>query len=418
MSTSREKHPNADVRMRGFAERTTVEAALAWLKAQLAELGRLPSESASLGEAAGRVLADDAISGVNVPEFQRAMMDGFALGSADIQGASAEHPVSLEILGDAFPGQPFKGTVAAGQAVRIMTGAPLPAGVDAVLPVERTRPQAQQTLALQEIAPGKNVGRIGEDIRAGQLVLPAGRILRPQDVGVLSSIGYGEVPLVRRPRVRIVVTGNELLPAGTKPAGCRITDANGPMLTALVARDGGIHKHPGIVPDDREAILAALREEADVILVTGGSSVGQEDHVPTLLAEHGELAIHGIAMRPASPTGMGRLGGRLVFLIPGNPVACLCAYDFFAGPAIRALGGRSTDWPYRQVRAPLAGKLVSPRGRVDYARVRYGQGQVEPLAISGASVLSSTTRADGCVIIPADSDGYDAGAEVDVFLYD
>ena len=155
-----------------------------------------------------------------------------------------------------------------------------------------------------------------------------------------------------------------------------------------------------------------------MVLVSGGSSVGQEDHAPALLAEHGELPIHGIAMRPSSPTGMGRLDGRLVLLLPGNPVSCLCAYDFFAGRAIRVLGGRPADWPYRRVIRPLARKIVSTVGRLDYMRVRLVEGRVEPLAIAGASVLSSTTRADGFVLVPPDSEGYPPGAEVEVFLYD
>ena len=172
-----------------------------------------------------------------------------------------------------------------------------------------------------------------------------------------------------------------------------------------------------IVPDDPAAIRAALEQPADIIVVSGGSSVGQEDYVPTLVAQLGELAIHGVAMRPSSPTGMGRLSGRLVFLLPGNPVSCLCAYDFFAGRAIRAASGRSRDWPYRTIRAPLKRKLVSTVGRLDYARVSVTDNTAEPLAISGASILSSTTRADGFVIVPADSEGFPAGAEVDVFLY-
>lgn len=190
------------------------------------------------------------------------------------------------------------------------------------------------------------------------------------------------------------------------------------MLAALVARDGGVPIHSGPLPDDPATILAALRDEADVVLVSGGSSVGREDHAPILLAEHGELAIHGIAMRPSSPAGMGTLGGRLVFLLPGNPVSCLCAYDFFAGRAIRALAGRSHDWPYRRVRLPLVRKLVSTVGRVDYARVKLVEGGVEPLAISGAAVLTSTTRASGFVIVPEESEGYPPGAEVGVYLYD
>ena len=191
----------------------------------------------------------------------------------------------------------------------------------------------------------------------------AGRTTRSQD----QATGAGRVEVVRAPRVRIVVTGNELLPAGARPEGCRIVDSNGPMLGALVARDGGEVIFPGLTPDDPGQILSALRDDADVVLVSGGSSVGAEDHAPALLAQHGELAVHGVAMRPSSPAGMGLLDGRLVFLLPGNPVSCLCAYDFFAGRAIRALGGRKTEWPYRCVRRPLVRKLVSIVGRVDYA---------------------------------------------------
>jgi molybdopterin molybdotransferase len=189
------------------------------------------------------------------------------------------------------------------------------------------------------------------------------------------------------------------------------------MLAALAERDGATVDFPGLVRDDGEAILAALHADADVVVVSGGSSVGIEDLAPTLVARHGELAVHGIAMRPSSPTGLGRIGSRLVFLLPGNPVSALCAYDFFAGRAIRALGGRPTGWPYRSVRAALARKISSPIGRLDYARVRLENGLVEPLSVAGASVLSSTTRADGFVIVPDDSEGFPAGAEVEVFLY-
>jgi molybdopterin molybdotransferase len=158
--------------------------------------------------------------------------------------------------------------------------------------------------------------------------------------------------------------------------------------------------------------------QADVVLVSGGSSVGTEDHAPAVLAELGELLVHGVAMRPSSPTGVGCIHGRPVFLLPGNPVSCLAAYDFFAGPAIRRLGGRSMDWPHRRVQLPLARKLVSAVGRVDYVRVQIVAGQVEPLATSGASILSSTTRADGFVIAPRDSEGSAAGEMVEVYLYD
>jgi molybdopterin molybdotransferase len=225
------------------------------------------------------------------------------------------------------------------------------------------------------------------------------------------------VPVFRQPRVRLVVTGNELVPSGLRPQGYRIADANGPMLTALVERDGGVVDFPGLVSDESGPILEALQSPADVIIVSGGSSVGIEDLAPSLVAQHGELAIHGIAMRPSSPTGLGRIGERLVFLLPGNPVSCLCAYDFFAGRAIRALGGHDKAWPYRPVRGRLTRKISSPIGRLDYARVQLTDGFVEPISVGGASVLSSTTRADGFVIVPDDSEGFAAATDVDVWLY-
>jgi len=417
MSTS--EHPNADVRMRGFVEKVSVSEARTWLQSALEKLGSVGDEKVSLETVAGRVLAADVVSNVNVPEFERAMMDGFAVRATDIESASLRGPVSLEVVGESFPGKAFEGLVSAGKSVRAMTGSKLPEGADAVLPVEQTcAGSGEQVLAVNSISPGRNVGGVGEDIRAGEVVLRAGRVLRPQDVGVLSSIGVKQVSVVRRPRVRIVVTGDELLPAGSAPQADRIVDANGPMLAALVSRDGGEPIYPGIVPDDREAILAALKDDAEVVLVSGGTSVGQEDHVPSLLAEHGELAIHGVAMRPASPVGMGLMDGRLVFLLPGNPVACLCGYDFFAGAAIRSRGGRATDWPYRSVLSTLSAELKSPVGRLDYIRMLLEQGQAKPVPKSGASVLSSTTRADGFVVIPADCEGYQAGTEVELFLYD
>jgi molybdopterin molybdotransferase len=269
------------------------------------------------------------------------------------------------------------------------------------------------------VPPARNVGRQGEDIRAGTEVLAAGRRLRPQDVAVAASVGVDRLDVVRRPRVRVIVTGNELALPGAPKGPFQIYEANSCMLRGLIARDGGELESERRVSDRREAIQAALTTDgADVILVSGGSSVGSEDHAPTLVAELGDLAIHGIAMRPSSPAGMGRIGGTLVFLLPGNPVSCLCAYDFFAGRAIRRLGGRDGDWPYRVQTARLARKMVSAIGRVDYCRVRLTADGIEPIALAGASILSSTTRADAFVIVPAECEGYAPGCELRVYLYD
>jgi molybdopterin molybdotransferase len=423
-----------DVRMRGFTRRDTVAASLDWLDAQLQPLG---DEIVSLQTAAGRVLAGAVVSAVDVPGFDRATMDGYALVAASTEGATAYTRLPLRVIGDSLPGCPFPGRVAPGEAVRIMTGAPMPDGCDAVLPAEwaENGPDlaTEATLsnrisALAAVSPGKNLGRRGEDIVRGTAVLAAGRVLRPQDLGVLSSVGLGDVRVVRRPTVRLVVTGNELVASGSPPHGYRIADANGPMLAALAERDGAVVDFPGLVRDDRDAILDALHAPADVIIVSGGSSVGIEDLAPTLVATHGELAIHGIAMRPSGPTGLGRLGPRLVFLLPGNPVSSLCAYDFFAGRAIRVLGGRRREWPYRPILARLARKISSPIGRLDYARVKLVDASpaagapaprlIEPLSVAGASRLSSTTRADGFIVIPDDSEGFASGADVTVWLYD
>ena len=423
-----------------------MDEALQWLDAQLRTL---ETEHVPLRDASGRVLASAVVSDIDVPGFDRATMDGYAVVADSTEGATPYNRMSLSVVGDALPGSPFPKTIARGQAVRIMTGAPIPSGSDAVLPAESVDSDDRDSndrrggssdppstiVAIAEVSPQKNIGHRGEDITRGTTLLGAGRELRPQDIGVMSSIGIAQVAVVRRPRVRLVITGNELLPAGSKPRDYQITDANGPMLAALAERDGAIVDMPGLVRDEPEAVLEALGvvkarspepkdQTPDIIIVSGGSSVGIEDLAPMLVAKHGELAVHGIAMRPSSPTGMGTLGSRLVFLLPGNPVSALCAYDFFAGRAIRVLGGRPKGWPYRAVRGTLARKISSPIGRVDYARVKVapstapGAGvSVEPLSVAGASLLSSTTRADGFVIVEQDSEGYAAGADVEVWLY-
>jgi molybdopterin molybdotransferase len=300
-----------------------------------------------------------------------------------------------------------------------MTGAAMPNGADAVVPAEYAREAAGQVELTLAVSPGKHIGRRGEDIQAGAAVLDPGRRLRPQDVGLLASLGIAEISVVAEPRVRIIVTGSEVVGAGKPKGAHEIYDANSAMLRGLIARDGGsVEAHYRLADDPARIREALIAPGADVILISGGSSVGTEDHAPRLLAEAGSLAIHGVAMRPSSPAGVGCIGDTLVFLLPGNPVSCLCAYDFFAGRAIRLRGGRNADWPHRIRQGIVARKIVSAIGRVDYCRVRLTDDNVEPLALSGASILSSTTRADGFVIVPAESEGYGPGTTVTVHLYE
>jgi len=326
-------------------------------------------------------------------------------------------------VGEALPARPSSVVVESGQAVRIMTGAPLPAGADAIVPAEAAAELHMGDRRLvritESVPPGRHVGRRGEDIQQGSRLFEAGRVLRPQDVGVLASVGVTPVPVVRRPTVAILITGDELLPVGSRPEGFRIVDSNSVMLDALVRRDGVAEVRVQMIPDGEPPLRTALRQAGeDLLLVSGGSSVGQEDHAPRVLAELGELAVHGVALRPAGPTGVGFLERRPVFLLPGNPVSCLCAYDLFVGPAIRRLGGRAFAARYHQVSLPLANQIVSVSGRVDYVRVAIREGKVTPLAVSGASILSSTSRADGYVLVPAEVEEYAESETVTVNCYD
>jgi molybdopterin molybdotransferase len=412
-----------DFRVQGFRSRRSVRDVLQWVDSETA----ISSESDVIGlvDCGGRVLADDVFAPISVPEFHRSAMDGYALIGAETAGASDDNPLPFRLIGDAFPARAFPGRVVPGTAIRIMTGAPLPDGADAVLPVEVTQElpagtdSAAWMQALGPVSPGKNVSARGEDITVGSLLLPNQRRLRPQDAAVLASVGIARVPVIRRPSIAILTTGNELVRPGEMRQPYQVFDANSTLLQCLVSRDGGEIVESCSVRDDCDALRNKLMaSQVDVILISGGSSVGAEDFVPGLINELGSLPIHGIAMRPASPAGIGRIGRSLVFLLPGHPVSCLCAYDFFAGRAVRRLGGRTPDWPYPVKTGKVARTMTSVVGRLDYMRVQFQDGLVESMAMSGASVLSSTVRADGFVIVPESVDEYPAGTEVDVYLYD
>jgi molybdopterin molybdotransferase len=404
-----------DVRMRGFRDRADVAEVVAWVDRRP---GPLPAEEVALLDAHGRVLAEDVVAEADVPAFRRAAMDGWAVRGAETFGATEAEPLTLRLSGEVRTGSVPAGPLPPGEAWRVRTGAAVPGGADAVLPAESGEERGGTLEVRGEVPPGRHVGAAGEDVRRGDVVLAAGRRIRPQDAGMLSALGRARVACVRRPRVAVLVTGEEVLPAGARAEGARAADANGPMLYALLRRDGAVPLLRGIVGDDdprlEEEIVSA---PGDALLVTGGSSVGPEDRVPGTVARRGELVFHGVAMRPSSPTGLGVVSGRPVFLLPGNPVSCLCAYDFFAGRLVRRLGGRAPDWPYETATLPLARKVVSELGRVDYLRVRVVDGRVEPLTSRGAGVLSTATRADGFVVVPQGTEGYPEGAPVVVHLY-
>ncbi len=375
-------------------------------------------------EAAGRVVAEDLFAHFAVPHFARAAMDGYAVRSADVASAFVGSQTILRVAGSARPGRAFEGVLCEGEAVHITTGAPLPAGADAIVMVEDTHADGVERVVVERaVGPGKHVARVGEDVTQGTLVARQGRRLRAQDAGLLAGVGFAEVPVIERPSVAILVSGGELLRPGSTPSGPHIVDTNSVMLSALAVRDGARAPSVSYVRDEREAIERALRAcEADVVLASGGSSVGAEDHLPGALQAVGNLVFHRVSMRPGGPAGFGVLTSseaptRLVFLLPGNPVACLAAYEWLAGPTIRALGGLDPGPPQRTLPARLGQAVASARGRLDYVRVTL-DGEVATPIVAGASILSSTTRADGAFWLGESEDRLAKGDLVDVLLYD
>ena len=412
--------PHDDVRMRGFHTRITLEEARERVRKESPPLGTV--EEVPLREASGRVLIGGAVALRPVPAFDRSAMDGYAVAAKGTFGATPYDPVVLELLGASLPGRPCEESLSGARAVRIMTGAPMPAGADAVVPAEMAEEERGLVRVSAAVPPGKNVSRAGEDIEQGATPVPAGRTLRPQDLGVLASLGFDSVRVAPRPRVGILATGDEIVKAGARLGDHQVYDANTPMLAGLVRRWGGRPGAQSLQPDEVPRIRRALgrlvrNTGVDLVLVTGGTSVGEEDHAPSVLREIGRLVFHGVAVRPASPVAFGIAEGKPVFLLPGNPVSSLCAFDLLVGPALRRLQGIPPLEPYASARLPLARRLASVAGRADSARVAVTREGVIPLAVAGASILSSATRADGYVVVPADVEGLDEGDLVEVFLY-
>ena len=381
-------------------------------------LTALPNEVIGLAAGLDRVLADDVVAAVDVPHFQRSAVDGYGVRARDTFGASNYNPIPLVLKGEILPGRALDLTLMAHQAVRIMTGAPLPAGADAVVMAEYAEEDAERVNILEPISPFKNVGRIGEDIRRGDVVLTRGRKLRPQDLGVLASIQVAHIPVYRRPTVALIITGNELVAVGEPLTGCQIVDSNSLTLAGLSRRLGALPVRKGIIGDDYQLIKEAIQQATeDVVIITGGTSVGAEDYAPLIIQEIGELVVHGVSMRPSSPVGFGFIQQQPIFLIPGNPVSALVAFDAFVGPTLQLLQGLQPTYPYAKVRGTLTRKIASAIGRVDFVRVRRTAAGIEPLRVTGASILSSTTRADGFVIVDKNSEGLDEGQEVEVYVY-
>jgi molybdopterin molybdotransferase len=396
-----------DVRMKGFTHRSQVKEALDLIESRIRPLGL---ERVPFHHGIGRILAENIISDKNVPPHPKSAMDGYALRAEDTPG-------ELKVVGELMANDRYQGELRPGQAVRIMTGAKVPDGADAVVMVEHTKLDGETLIIEQELKSSHHVLATGEDLKAGDAVLTTGRKLRPQDIAMLVSVNALEVLVYRKPRVRIIPTGTELTRVGSPQSDHKIVESNSYMLQGLANRDGAdAIMHP-IMQDNMDLLRSAITAPgADLIVMTGGSSVGKEDLGPVVVREIGELPIHGIHIKPGSPTGIGFINGTPIVLAPGYPVATLVAWDMFVRPIIQRLQSATPSMPYPYVAGKLRCAFKKPEVRMHLQRVTIEDGQVQVIK-GGAALLSTATKADGFVVFEAGREHFDAQEEVRVYLY-
>ena len=371
-----------------------------------------------LRSALGRVLAEPVRAGIDVPTFANSAMDGYAVRSADL---AADTTTALQLSGQAMAGAPFAGRVEAGRAVRIMTGAVLPEGADTVVMQEQVEADADSIRIQPGQQAGANVRHPGEDIRAGETVLEAGTRLLPPQLGVIASLGQAEVRVRRRLRVAFFSTGDELVGLGGTLGPGQIYDSNRYSLHAMLTRLGAEVIDLGVVPDSRDAVRLAFADaaaQADAVITSGGVSVGEADYVKETLEQMGEVDFWRIAMKPGKPLAIGRLGEARFFGLPGNPVSVMATFYQFTQPALEKMMGTTPAAP-PLLRARVAAALKKSPGRLEFQRgfmeaTANGELHVRPTGGQGSHLMTSMSRANCFIILPAESSGAEAGATVQV----
>ncbi|WP_336036451.1 molybdopterin molybdotransferase MoeA [Halobacterium yunchengense] len=384
----------------GFKDRTRVAAARDRLLERAAVHGR--TERVDLLDADGRALAAPVDAQRDVPHYRRAAMDGYAVRAADTFGASDRSPA----------------VVREGDAERVHTGSALPDWADAVVMIEHVdEPGTGDLEVFDAVGEGENVAPVGEDVAAGDALYDPGHRLRPSDLGLLKSVGVRQVDVYERPDVAVIPTGEELVQADPGPG--EVVETNGLTVSRLVERWGGSPRYRDVVTDDEAALRAAVERDvdADVVVTTGGSSVGERDLVPEVVADLGEVFVHGVALRPGHPVALGAVDDTPVVMLPGYPVACIVNAVQFLRPVVQRVGDMPVEAP-PSAAATLDGKLRSEPGVRTFARVRVredgGERVAEPVSASGSGVLSSVALADGWVVVGEDAEGVDAGETVAV----
>ena len=402
--------------MRPFRKTIPLEAALGIVVDAARPIER--TVRVPLAAADGRVLATDVTAGADVPPFDRAAMDGFAVIAADTAGAASDNPRTLRCIENVHTGGVPARRLAPGDCTQIATGAPLPDGADAVVMVERTDRAADGgVLILEAVQPRQHVGRRGADIKAGQALLARGDRLTPSRLGSIAALGIADVEVFDRPVVAILSTGNEIVEPGRPLLPGQIHDVNRYTVGAVVERHGGRATGHPTAADTLDALDAALDAcgDADVLVFSGGSSVGERDLVTDVLTRRGEMLFHGVAVKPGKPTAFGHIAGKPVFGMPGYPTSCLSNAYMLLVPLLRRMARLPRHQP-RTVTARTAGRIVSTAGRHQFYTVRVVNGEAVP-AFKASGDITSMSQADGYIEIPAETDSIEKGERVEVKLF-
>jgi len=376
-----------------------------------------------LQEAYGCVLAEDIVAPDDIPGFASSAMDGFAVRSTDVAGAGPDAPVELRIVGRALIGRRPEGTVGGGEAIRIATGAPIPAGADCIVPVENCAVEGETVRILQGSPEGKHIRPAGEDVKAGEVLVAGGRRLGAPELGLLATGGFSHPSVHPRPRVVVLSTGDELIPPSQRPEFGQIRDSNAFTIYGALREAGAVPVMAGIVGDDVEQLKETVFNhlvQADAFVSSGGVSVGERDVVKAAFLRHGELRFFRVAMQPGMPQGFGHIEGKPYFGLPGNPVSVFVSFEVFIRPALmKMMGRRELFRP--EITARLLADVSGPRGKTQFARVfvrRTPEGFLAaPTGGRGSNLISTVARANGLAVIPPGVETAPAGSEVRVMLF-
>lgn len=382
------------------------------------QIGKPKTVAVPLQEALRRVLAEDLVAQEDVPRFDKSAMDGYAVKSADLAGATQFKPVTLQLTDS--------DSVGAGQAKQIWTGNPIPKGADSVAMLEKTTQQHGELKVSTQLALGDNVSKHGEDIKKGVIAIKAGTRLNPYHLGLAAALGCIQLVVAEKPKIAILATGNEIAEVGTKRAANQIYDSNKVMLSAMCQELGAQTTDLGIAKDDTDEIAEKIKQAlktSDAIITTGGTSVGGLDLVPDAVNKLGKPGViaHGMALRPAMPTAVAVLEGKPIMILSGNPVASVIGFEVFGRPLICRMLGMPSEEPRPIVTAKMARRIASALGRKTYVRVRVtlkdGELVAEPVSAKGSGAISTMTTSNGYLIVPENREGVSAGETVIIHMF-